>query len=1078
MKNEKNTPDLNASLVELFQEELKLQLLKLEESLKKLLSEGPLQSVFDQMIRYAHSIKGAAKLINLEPIVVLSNGIEVLFRAYYEKTVSLDDAHLTTLFSCFKLLQILAQCPVSEVKKILKEKNDQFITLSAELESLLLSGYKKVEKSEITTSNKNDNIENFLKNLRIEAKTLVEGISHFREDFEDNEILEEMVIISENIKKLGKSINLSIVIQLGEALETCFRAALNQQLIWTQGHMDLLMESVDFLRRLSDCNPYGMSSWLAKHEKGIEAIACVILAISKEASSIPGRKRDKIDEKNQKKIEQEDVEGNITSESFFHDPTMLDLFYGELEQRVIELNEGILSLENHSNDPKILEGLMRAAHSLKGAARIVDLSLISRLAHALEDFFISLQNNPMEIQENQINELFNAIDFFAKLSQIPYNTIQSWIKTNSNEIESIIQNFSTIRENPSKNSLQSNNRILSNEVKSQDFPKTQKESIKQFKDNKTAFKKETNPKKILKKDSYLRVSATNLNKLMGLAGESLVESRWLVPFSESLIAIRREQHKLSTDFDALYEQVSGEGLYSGIQDKVISLKQQLHESQTRLAERLVELDLFIRRQSSLSDRLYAEVVNSRMRPFADAVEPFPRLVRDLAKQLRKKVNFTIEGKNTSVDREILEKLEAPLNHLLRNAVDHGIEPQAERVAAGKNEVGMISLKAFHKAGMLLIKVSDDGRGVDLESLRKKIVEKGFVSTAIAEKLSESELLEFLFLPGFSTSKEVTEVSGRGIGLNVVQNMVQEVGGCIKAYLDGGLVIELQLPLTLSVIRALMVEISKEVYAFPLARINRVIVIPKNEVYSIKNNHYFFSEGKNIPLIYASQLLELHPPEKSLNTFSVILLKGHSNDYGVFVDRFISEKEIVVQELDPMLGKIQDISGATFMEDGSPVLIVDIEDMIRSIEKGMSEEKIELNEVFSKKKIGKKILIIDDSLTVREAESKLLQNEGYIVDTVVDGLAGWNAIQTQKYDLIITDIDMPRMNGIELIKTIRADPRYKNIPIIIVTYKENEKDRIAGLEVGASYYLTKNSFQDEGLLNIVYDLIENNRTEKK
>jgi two-component system sensor histidine kinase and response regulator WspE len=503
------------------------------------------------------------------------------------------------------------------------------------------------------------------------------------------------------------------------------------------------------------------------------------------------------------------------------------------------------------------------------------------------------------------------------------------------------------------------------------------------------------------------------------------------------------------------------------------LKQDFVECRYKFGERLADLELFSMRYSSLSDRLYAEVIQSRMRPFADGIEPYPRMVRDLAKQLHKRVRLVIQGENTPVDREILEKLEAPITHLLRNAVDHGIETPKERKLAGKNEEGTITLEASHKAGMLFIVVTDDGRGVDIENLRKKVIEKGFVSSAIGEKLNESELLEFIFLPGFSTSEEVTEISGRGIGLNVVQTMVQEVGGTIKATKEIGLSLKMQLPLTLSVIRALLVEISGQPYAIPLAHMEKVVMLAKEDVLCIEHRQYIRDENVNIGLIQAYQVLNLEPPKHPYDNLSVIIVSDHMNRYGIVVDRFISEKELVVQDMDPILGKVPDIYGGAFMEDGSPVLIIDVEDTVRSIDKLLSKGDLHsLNFAESQQENLKKkrILVVDDSVTVREIESKLLQNEGYEVDTAVNGVDGWNAVRLMNYDLVITDIDMPRMNGIELIKNIRNDRKLEHLPVMIVSYKECEEDRIKAVQAGVDFFLTKNSFHDNSLLVAVKEMI--------
>ena len=256
-------------------------------------------------------------------------------------------------------------------------------------------------------------------------------------------------------------------------------------------------------------------------------------------------------------------------------------------------------------------------------------------------------------------------------------------------------------------------------------------------------------------------------------------------------------------------------------------RQQADACWQMISERLTELEFFVHRAENLADRLYRTALATHMRPFEDGVQGLPRMVRDLARQLGKDVTFDIIGRATEVDRDILERLEAPLNHLLRNAIDHGIETPAERLAAGKPAAGTIRLEARHQAGMLSITVSDDGRGVDVEQVRRSIVSKNLVTADVAGELTAPELLEFLFLPAFSTAATVTEISGRGVGLDVVQRMVQEAGGVVRAVSEPGkgMCFHLQLPLTLSVLRALLVDIAGEPYAFPLGRIERAVTGP-------------------------------------------------------------------------------------------------------------------------------------------------------------------------------------------------------------------------------------------------------------
>jgi two-component system sensor histidine kinase and response regulator WspE len=464
-----------------------------------------------------------------------------------------------------------------------------------------------------------------------------------------------------------------------------------------------------------------------------------------------------------------------------------------------------------------------------------------------------------------------------------------------------------------------------------------------------------------------------------------------------------------------------------------------------------------------------------MRPFSDGVHGFPRLVRDLARDLGKKVRLEIMGKGTEVDRDILEKLDAPLNHLIRNAVDHGIELPEERVAAGKPETGLLRLEASHRSGMLMITVRDDGRGIDLEKLRRKIVQKKMTTKEMSTQMTEAELMEFLFLPGFSTAKNVTEISGRGVGLDVVHNMVHEVGGVVRAVSNPGegLTFHIELPLTLSVVRTFLVEIAGEPYAFPLARIDRCLELSPSDIDIVEDRQYFRFDNNNIALLDIHNVLELETPLENREKLFVVVLSDRLNAYGLAVDEFLGECDLVVRPLDHRLGKVPDISSVAVMLDGAPVLIFDVEDLVRSIDNLLAGRRLrKLNQGFEaiEAQKQKRILVVDDSFTVREMERKLLESKGYQVDTAVDGVDGWNAVRTGSYDMVISDVDMPRMNGIEFVNQIKRHAELKSIPVIIVSYKDKEEDRLAGLQAGANYYLTKSSFQDDSFIRAAVNLI--------
>ena len=762
------------------------------------------------------------------------------------------------------------------------------------------------------------------------------------------------------------------------------------------------------------------------------------------------------------------------------DPSMLELFRLEVEAQVNLLNDGLLVLETQPDSLQELESLMRAAHSIKGAARIISLDAAVELAHVMEDCFVAAQNQKITLQPNHIDILLQGVDLLAGLYQKDLEQLGEWLETTQAAFKVTGQNIAAIL-NPQVVPTVMTTPVSTPVTKSTAAIIPQATAELQTKRSIPSELEITNPKPVKStprdgQDRVVRVSANNLNRIMGLAGESLIEANWLQPFADSLTALKAEQRELAKILEQLQEVMV---IPTGAEQRLEYL--QAARSKERqcmeiLSKRLDELEIFARRNANLSDRLYREVIASHMRPFADGVQSFPRVIRDLARLLGKQVKLVINGKTTPVDRDILKKLEAPLTHILRNSLDHGIEMPEVRHCLGKPVEGTIKLEAFHRGGMLSVVVSDDGKGIDLKKLRQKIVDEHLASENIATQLSESELLEFLFLPGFSTAEKVTEFSGRGVGLDIVKSMAQEVGGTVRVstQMGKGTMFHFQLPLTLSVIRTLLVEIGGEAYAFPLARIDKIATITQDQISVVEGRQYFSMDGKNIGLVTAAQVLELDNFRELGYPLSVVIISEQSYCYGLVVDRFLGERDLVVRPLDPRLGKVQDISAAALMGDRSPILILDVSDLIQSTDNLVNQRRLtQVGKILASHAAAtapKRILVVEDSITVREMERKMLQNRGYAVDTAVDGIDGWNAARRGNYDLIVTDIDMPRLTGIQLVKQIKADSELKSIPVIIISYKDRQEERLQGMEAGANYYLTKGSFHDDSFITAVTDLL--------
>ncbi|MGA3169704.1 MAG: hybrid sensor histidine kinase/response regulator [Chthoniobacteraceae bacterium] len=757
----------------------------------------------------------------------------------------------------------------------------------------------------------------------------------------------------------------------------------------------------------------------------------------------------------------------IASVSEFTDPSLIELFRTEAETQEQVLSQGLLALERDRTDAKQLESLMRAAHSLKGAARIVGVQAAVDLSHVMENCFVAAQNGDLLLERGHVDILLEGVDMLAKIAHAP--------EENIDVAPYLVRLTATLEARSESQAPVAPAAAAAAPAPAQTQVATPEPAPVPATNGSHEPIPSPAPEASGDADRVLRVTANHLNRLLGLASESRVEARWLDPFARSLIRLKRMQVDLTRSLDALHESLAGLPLNEETQGRIADVRSKAAECRQFLGERLVALEMYDRRSTNLSHRLYDEALACRMRPFADGAQGFPRMVRDIARSLGKEVRFTILGEQTQVDRDVLEKLEAPLNHMLRNAIDHGIEIPEQRLAAGKPREGSISIEARHSAGMLLITLRDDGRGIDVEAVRRAVVERKLTSAEVAAQMRDPELFDFLFLPGFTLKKTVTEISGRGVGLDVVLDMMKRLRGTIRISSEAGkgTTFQLHLPLTLSVLRALLVEIAGEPYGVPLAAITRTIKLPKEKIATIEGRQHFEFEGQRIGLVTAHQAFDKgDAPATATQDLSVMVFGEQGERYGLMVDRFLGERELVVQPLDSRLGKIRNISAGALTDDGAPLLIVDIDDLVRSVQKLSAAGRL------SNVRDGqtatpaqrKRVLVVDDSLTVRELERKLLEARGYEVEVAVDGMDGWNAARSNPHDLIITDVDMPRMDGIELVSLIRKDPGLKSKPVMIVSYKDREQDRTRGLEAGADFYLTKGSFHDQSLVQAVADLI--------
>jgi two-component system chemotaxis sensor kinase CheA len=475
----------------------------------------------------------------------------------------------------------------------------------------------------------------------------------------------------------------------------------------------------------------------------------------------------------------------------------------------------------------------------------------------------------------------------------------------------------------------------------------------------------------------------------------------------------------------------------------------------------------------LSDELQENVRRARMVPIAALFDPLPRMARDLARERGKEVAVHIEGAETEVDRLVLEAMRDPLIHLLRNAVDHGIELPEQREREDKARRGTVRVRALQKGHSIVLEVTDDGAGIDLDAVRRAAVRIGLLAPQEAAKLSAPNTLLLIFHSGLSTQDQVTDLSGRGIGLDVVRQNLERLHGVsqVETRPGQGTSFTLTLPLTLTTSQVLLVGVAGLTVAIPTTTVERILRVNAGKVGQIEGKPAITSHGRPLPLIPLRHILALpasDSPRPSESSFPVVMLGVAEQRVALRVDRLEGTQEVVVKSLGRQLRRVRNIAGATILGNGQVIMILNVADLIRSAQDTPSTvAPLPLDD---RAPPSRRVLVVDDSITTRTLEKNILENSGYRVLVATDGEEAWSLMQTEALDLVVSDIAMPRMDGFALTERIRDDERFRDLPVILVTSLESQQDRRRGLEVGADAYITKSTFDQQNLLDAMERLI--------
>jgi len=542
-------------------------------------------------------------------------------------------------------------------------------------------------------------------------------------------------------------------------------------------------------------------------------------------------------------------------------------------------------------------------------------------------------------------------------------------------------------------------------------------------------------------EESIRVDIGKLDKLANVSGELLISKIRLGELVKGLV------EKMETQMEAL-----GPSVIQGIR----------------------ELNCVTDNIDSLAENMQEEMMKVRMLPIAHLFHSFPRSMRDLARQKGKEIDFEMRGEETQLDKAIIDELRDPLMHLLRNAIDHGLELTSERRDSGKNESGKISLSAFQEGSQVVIEVADDGKGIDVVKVREKAIAKGIVAKERIDDMVDEQVFQLLFTPGFSTQEDVTETSGRGVGLDIVRSAVAKLKGMVEvtSELGKGTRFILRLPLTLAITESLLVVAGSDTFAIPIEAVVETIRANPDEIKTVETKDVITVRGHILPVVRLNDIFGL--PRKGIfekRFFSVVIVQSVEKRIGILVDELIGRQEIISKSLGDPLRNVKNVGGATILGSGQVILILDIPSIIDAAEGVIAPRQVASTEkkvASSKKK--KTILLAEDVLSTAMLQKNILESVGYSVVIARDGKEAHEKALQESFDLIITDVLMPRMNGFELIAALRKEKVYKDIPIVVVTTRESDADKRRGLEAGADAYILKSDFTSEGLLDTLERLL--------
>ncbi|EKK0586154.1 response regulator [Campylobacter upsaliensis] len=751
---------------------------------------------------------------------------------------------------------------------------------------------------------------------------------------------------------------------------------------------------------------------------------------------------------------------------------ILEDFLVEAFELVEQIDHDLVELESNPEDLELLNRIFRVAHTVKGSSSFLNFDVLTKLTHHMEDVLNKARHGELKITPDIMDVVLESIDRMKTLlNSIRDNGNDSAIGMDIGPIcarltaisEGDVSAVASVSEEPKvepkeevvpaapEPSVEPDvdvNQLSDSEVEAEieRLLKVRKAEDQARRAQKKKSAAPTTPKPATETGGEKKVPAS------GGGGGGMDQT------------IRVEVKRLDHLMNLIGELVLGKNRLLKIYDDV--------EERYEGEKFLEELNQVVSQLSIITTDVQLAVMKTRMQPIAKVFNKFPRVVRDLSRELGKQIELEITGEETELDKSIVEEIGDPIMHMIRNSCDHGVEDPATRKANGKPERGVVQLKAYNEGNHIVVEITDDGKGLDAAGLKMKALEKNLITEKEAEQMTEKEAFALIFKPGFSTAAKVTNVSGRGVGMDVVKTNIEKLNGVIEidSELGKGSTFKLKIPLTLAIIQSLLVGTQEEFYAIPLASVLETVRVPIDNIYTIEGKNVLRLREEVLSLVRLSDVFGVKQVLESGDQTYVVIIGVAESKLGIIVDTLVGQEEIVIKSMGDYLQNIQGIAGATIRGDGRVTLIIDVGAMMDMAKEIKIDIKAQLESSVKKPKeqpSDYKVLIVDDSKMDRTLMQKALEPLGISLLEATNGVEALNIVKSGEHeiDAMLIDIEMPRMDGYTLAGEIRKYSKYRNLPLIAVTSRTSKTDRLRGVEVGMTEYITK-PYSPEYLENVV------------